>query len=114
MCCHYDGFHRLYTYGSKASNLVASAAVAKNSTKAMRLANKASIFKVELYTTTLAMNFIRRSNDTKFIVFSDSMSSLEALNGFKIEVNPVFNIIKEYTNLIKAGKVSNSAGFPVT
>ena len=51
------------------------------------------------------MDFIRLSKDTKFIVFSDSMSSLEALSGFKIEVDLVLKIIKDYTSLIKAGKV---------
>ena len=55
----------------------------------MRLANKASIFRAELYAITLAMDFIRRSKYTKFIVFLDSLSSLEALNGFKIEVDLV-------------------------
>ena len=80
-----------------------ASAVAKNSTKVVRLASKASIFKVELYAITLAMDFVRHSKDTKFIVFSDSMSKLEGLNGFKIEVDLV--LIKEYTSLTKAGKV---------
>ena len=39
------------------------------------------------------------------LFFSDSMSSLEALNGFKIEVDLVLKIIKDYTSLMKAGKV---------
>jgi len=84
ICSHYDGFHRLYTDGSKVGDQVASAAVTGNSTKAVRLANKASIFRAELYAITLVMDFICRSKDIKFIVFSDSMSSLEALSGFKI------------------------------
>ena len=50
------------------------------------------------------MDLIRRSKDTKFVIFLDSMSSLEALNGFKIELDLVQKIIKDYTNLINAGK----------
>jgi len=34
----------------------------------------------------------------------DKLSSLEALNGFKIELDLVQKIIKDYTNLINAGK----------
>jgi len=41
------------------------------------------------------MDFIRHSKDTKFILFSNSKSSLEALNGFKIELDLVFKIIKD-------------------
>jgi len=104
LCSYYDGFYRLYTDGSKIGDQVVSAAVARNSTKTVRLPDRASIFRVELYAITLAMDFIRHSKDIKFIVFSDSKSSLEALNGFKIELDLVLKIIKDYTDLIKAGK----------
>jgi len=50
------------------------------------------------------MDFIRHSKDTRFIVFSDSKSSLLVLNGFRIELDLVLKIIKHYTSLIKAGK----------
>jgi len=78
----------------------------------VRLANKASILRAVLYAITLAMDFIRRSKDTKFIVFSDSMSSLEAPNGFKIELDLVLKIIKDYTSLIKVGKVIEFCWIP--
>jgi len=112
LCSQYDGFHRLYTDGSKIGDQVASAAIARNRSKTVRLPDKASISRAELYAITLAMDFIRHSKDTKFIVFSDSMSSLEALNGFKIEVDLVLNIIKDYTSLMKAGKVIEFCWIP--
>ena len=93
ICSQYDGFHRLYTDGSKVGDQIASAVVTRNSTKAVRLANKAGIFRVELYAVTLANDFIRRGKDTKFIVFSHSMSSLEALNGLKIELDLKFSAL---------------------
>ena len=80
LCSQYDGFHHLYTDGSKIGDQVASAAIARNRTKTVRLPDKASIFRAELYAITLAMDSICYSNDTKFIVVSDSMSSLEALS----------------------------------
>jgi len=60
----YDGFNQLYTDGSKIGDQVASAAVVRNFTKTVRLPDKASIFRVELYTITLAMDFIRHSKHT--------------------------------------------------
>ena len=45
------------------------------------------IFRAELYAISLALNiiFIRRCIDKDFIIFSDSMSSLQALSGFRHE-----------------------------
>jgi len=40
------------------------------------------------------LDFIRHSKHTKFIIFSDSKSSLEALNGFKIELDLVLKIVR--------------------
>ena len=39
-----------------------------------------------------------------FIIFSDSMSSLEAISGFKLEIDIVQNVIKDYTHLANSGK----------
>ena len=100
LCSHYDGFRRLYTDGSKIGDQVASAAVTTNSTKTVRLPDKASIFRAVLYAISIAMDFICHSKDTRFIVFSDSKSSLEALNGPRIELDLVLKIIKDYTSLI--------------
>ena len=46
-----------------------------------------------------ALSLIRRSKEKNFIIFSDSMSSLEAISGFKLEIDIVQNIIKDHTNL---------------
>ena len=42
--------------------------------------------------------------NSNFVIFSDSMSSLEALNGVKFELNLVQKIIKDYTHLTINGK----------
>jgi len=39
-----------------------------------------------------------------FIIFSDSMSSLEAISGFKLQIDIVQNIIKDYPHLANSGK----------
>ena len=58
----------------------------------------------ELYAILLALAVIRRSKENNFVIFSDSMSSLQALSGFKLEIHFVQNIIKDYTHLTNSGK----------
>jgi len=41
---------------------------------------------------------------TILLFFSDSVSSLEAVSGFKLEIHIVQNTIKDYTHLANSGK----------
>ena len=52
-----------YRDGSKIDDQVASAAVARKSTKTVHLPDRASIFRAELYAITLAVDFICHSKD---------------------------------------------------
>jgi len=83
---------------------VAAAVLHGNVTKTTRLPNKASIFRAELHAISLALSLIRHSKEKNFIISSDSMSSLEATSGFKLEIDIVQTIIKDYTNLANTGK----------
>jgi len=106
-CDHYKDFSQLYTDGCKMGNEVAAVVVHGNVTKSTRLPNKASIFIAELHAISLALSLIRRSkekNSIITIIFSDSMSSLEAISGFKLDIDIVQNIIKDYTHLANTGK----------
>jgi len=87
ICSQYDGFHRLYTDGLKVGDQVASSAVTRNSTKAVRLANKASIFRGKLYAITLAMDFIRRSKYTMEAV----LNKVSQLSPQSKQNNPITN-----------------------
>ena len=49
-------------------------------------------------------SLICRSKEKNFVIFSDSMSSLEAISGFKLEIDIVQNIIKDYTHLANSCK----------
>ena len=97
-------YRLLYTDGSKMGNEVAAAVLHGNVTKTTRLPNKASIFRAELHAISLALSLIRHSKEKNFIISSDSMSSLEATSGFKLEIDIVQTIIKDYTNLANTGK----------
>ena len=89
ICASYDNFDHIYTDGSKMGDRVASAAICSNMVRSTRLPNNASISRAELYAITLAMYFIRRSRNSNFVIFSDSMSSPEALNGVKFDLDLV-------------------------
>ena len=51
----------------------------------MRLPDLTSIFRAELYALFLAIDVIRRSKLKKFVIFPDSLSSLQAIAGFNID-----------------------------
>jgi len=42
----------------------------------------------------MALNIIYRRKENKFIMFSDSMSSLQAVKSFRLELDLVYQIIK--------------------
>ena len=104
ICDSYDNFDHIYTDGSKMGDRVASAAICSNVVRSTRLPNNASIFRAELYAITLAMYFVHRSRNSNFVILSDSMSSPEALNGVKFELDLVRKIIKDYIHLTNNGK----------
>ena len=49
-------------------------------------------------------SLFRHSRAKDFIIFSDSMSSLQALSGFKLEIDLVQKIIKDYSHLSNIGE----------
>jgi len=49
------------------------------------MTTKQCVFGAELYAVTLAVDFVCYK-DSNFIIFLDSMCSLEGLNGFKLQL----------------------------
>jgi len=45
----------------------------------------------------MTLNIIYRKKENNFIIFSDSMSSLQAVKSFKLELDLVYQIIKHYS-----------------
>jgi len=83
---------------------VGSAAICGTTTKTVRLPNGVGIFRAELYAITKALNIIYRKRKDNFIIFSDSMSSLQAVKSFRLEMDLVYQIIKDYSHLTESGK----------
>ena len=65
-----------------------------------------SIFKAELYAILLAVGLIHRCKEKNLVIFSDIMTTLEALSAFIVELDLVYNIMKHYTRLTNNGKTS--------
>ena len=71
----------IYTDGSKEENKVGCATFTNGNCKTLRLPDGSSIFTAEAKAIDLALDFINESNlKDKFIIFSDSLSVLQALN----------------------------------
>ena len=88
-------------------DIVGSATICGTTTKTVRLPNGVSIFRAELYAITMAFNIIYCRKENNFIIFSDSMSSLQAVKSFRLELDLVYQIIKEYYHLTESGKRKN-------
>jgi len=103
LCHEFKNYYRIFTDGSKESNSVAAAVVHRDTTKCVRLPDTASIFRAELYAFLLAIDVVRRSKENNFVIFSDSMSSLQSIYGFKLDSDLVQNFLKDYAILAKNG-----------
>ena len=87
---YYDFLH-IYTDGSKEDECVAAAYVIpsmENYTASFRLPNGASIYTAETFAILEAIEYVRENHDAlKIVIFSDSLSCLQALEGIKVR-NP--------------------------
>jgi len=104
LCDRYADYCSIYTDGSKVGNRVASAIVYKGISKSIQLPDLTIIFRAELYALFLAIDVIRRSKLKKLVIFSDSLCSLQAIDGFNIDNDLVQKFIKEYSVQTKQGK----------
>ena len=97
---YYFSFKPIYTDGSKDGNSVAAAAVYGTKVKKCRLPNKSSIFSAEVKAIDLALDLVEQSDSTRFIIFSDSLSSLQALHNQKLENPSVCDVLEHISHLV--------------
>ena len=98
LCHSYSNYYHIYADGSKSGDRVGAAVVHthRNKTKCVWLPNTARIFRAELYALLLAIDVVCRSKEQNFVIFSDSVSSFQAISGFKIELDLIQRFIKDY------------------
>jgi len=92
----------IYTDGTKTGE--ACAVICGNQIKSMRLPDKSSVYTAELSAIRMALELIRRLKEKSFVIYSDSLSLLQAIQSFDIINITVFNILKLYTQLTDMGK----------
>ena len=88
---------QIFTDGSKVDEKVAAAAVssvAPNSPFYCRLRDYCSIYTAELQAILLVLKQAYQSQERKFIIFSDSLSTLQALGKLKTD-HPLLIHIQE-------------------
>ena len=85
LCHEFKNYYRIFTDGSKEGNRVSATVVSRDNTKCVRLPDTASIFRAELYALLLAIDVVRRSEEKNFVIFSDSMSSVQSISGFNLD-----------------------------
>jgi ribonuclease HI len=94
----------IYTDGSKIGETVGCAAICEGHVKNIRLPDKCNIYTAELHAIRMALDIIRRSRQTSFVIYSDSLSSLQAIQHFLIENEIILDILKVYTQLVHSQK----------
>ena len=76
----YPDHRAIYTDRSKTENRVATAATSNNLSAQVRLPGNACIFTAELQALKIAFNIVKKCDWDHFIIFTDSLSSLQALD----------------------------------
>ena len=94
---HVNEFHRhayhMFTDGSKDPNGIGSAAVSDSRNILRKLCQMSSIFTAELQAIADVLIIIDDSNQDDFVIFSDSMSSLQAIEKYNNNHPIVMEII---------------------
>ena len=91
----------IYTDGSKIDDKVSAAAVCMDVVRCKRLHGAASIFTAELTAISLALEIIDHSHYAKFLIASDSLSSIQAIQNSRWDNPFVCDILNKSTELLK-------------
>ena len=77
---NFSEYEHIYTDGSKQGERVgASALIPNGAQRSIRLPDKSSIYSADLWGLLLALELIEGSIKKHFIIFSDSLSAMQAL-----------------------------------
>ena len=76
----YKNYQQIYTDGSKEDSKVGCAFISDNHSNMQRIPDDSSIFTAEAIAVDLALDFISTCDNNKFIILSDSLSVLKAMN----------------------------------
>ena len=100
----YGNYSHVYTDGSKKDEKVGSAAVWLDTTRKTRLPNGCSIFTAEASALIDALKLISESDTARFIIFTDSLSCLQAIENEDMSNTLIHTYLSDYTELVSNGK----------
>ena len=104
MQSRYKNYQQFYTDGSKEDSKVGFAVISDNHSNMQRIPDDSSIFTAEAKAIDLALDFISTCDaNNKFIIFSDSLSVLKAMNHTSSK-NPQIQKILEKCHALLAYK----------
>ena len=101
---YYSDHRAIYTDGSKTENRVAAAATSNNPSAQVRLPGNASIFTAELQALKMAFNIVKNCHWDRFIIFTDSLSSLQALDSNNCDHPFIQDILKFFNDCQSVNK----------
>ena len=103
---YYTDYRAIYTDGSKTDNRVVAAATSNNLSAQVRLPGNASIFTPELQALKMAFNIhvVKSCDEDCFIIFCDSLSSLQALDGNNCDHPFIQDILKLFNDCCSVNK----------
>ena len=109
----YRDYIPVYTDDSRDGNAVACATVfSSNTVISMTLPDSASVFTAEVWAIIKALEQIKDSTTSKYIVFTDSLSCLQALHHMKLEHPLIGMVIRKCVFFNIAKKDIVFVGYP--
>ena len=111
----FTDYEKIYTDGSKFADAVGAASVTGPGYKKVfkaRLPSCSSIFSAEVKALQLALKMVYQSKRKKFLILSDSLSSLMAIQEKKLDHPYLVDFFEQYTMLCQEGKIIKLAWVP--
>ena len=102
---NFPDHHHINTDGSKQGMKVGCAAICQNQELLKHLPNKSSIYSVEAIAIDFAMNIIVNHNSSKFIIYSDSKSVLQALQSKSSSTPLLTRLVDKMNTLSKNNSI---------
>ena len=101
----YYTHEEIYTDGSKDGKKVASAAILDGELYQFRLPNNSSVFSAEIKAIDLALNHIEQDAYWRYIIYTDSLSAMKALEGEKTGNPLVVNLLEKLSRLCERADI---------
>ena len=101
----YYTHEEIYTDGSKDGKKVASAAILDGELYQFRLPNNSSVFSAEIKAIDLALNHIEQDAYWRYVIYTDSLSAMKALEGEKTDNPLVVNLLEKLSRLCERADI---------